>query len=41
MTKITLKKKGVNKNYFWILLFENISDLDIQNTFLNYGNIYP
>jgi len=49
MTKMSLKidennfkkKKGVNKNYFWILLSGNILDLDIHNIFLNSGNIYP
>jgi len=34
-------KKGVNKNYFLNLLFGNILDLDIQNTFLNSRNFYP
>jgi len=33
------QKEGVNKNQN--LLSENISDFDIQNTFLNSGNFYP
>jgi len=33
ITKITLKKKGVNKNLFQNLLSGNIPDLDIQNAF--------
>jgi len=48
MTKITLIKKGVNKNHFQILLSGNsgfkypeIPDLNIRNKFLNSENIYP
>jgi len=40
MTKITLKKKGVNKIYFLEPFIRKYSDLDIQNTFLNFGNFY-